>query len=141
MRSRLAPHDGPHLFAGSDLFLGGPPAIEESVDAQHPSQHRGIITLSSCRLHLLISGEDLAIKRGNQRNHRVPFRSTRPQQRPVPRTSTQAALSRYLKCIVAQLIVELWRWISVGALAFQAAALSAVASRQTAKRSAISVRH
>src|SRR6478672_12835388 len=26
------------------------------------------------------------------------------------------ALSRYLKYVVAQLIVELWRWISVGAL-------------------------
>ena len=44
------------------------------------------------------------------------------------------ALSRYLKYIVAQLIVELWRWISVGALVFQAAASSEVASRQTAKR-------
>jgi hypothetical protein len=44
------------------------------------------------------------------------------------------ALSRYLKYVVAQLIVELWRWISVGALVFQAAASSAVASRQTAKR-------
>ena len=51
------------------------------------------------------------------------------------------ALSRYLKCVVAQLIVELWRWISVGAFAFQAAASSAVTSRQTAKRSSISVRH
>ena len=51
------------------------------------------------------------------------------------------ALSRYLKYVVAQLIVELWRWISVGALVFQAAASSAVTSRQTAKRSSISVRH
>ena len=42
---------------------------------------------------------------------------------------------------MAQLIVELWRWISVGALVFQAAASSAVTSRQTAKRSSISVRH
>ena len=30
-----------------------------------------------------------------------------------------------LKYVVAQLIVELWRWISVGALVFQAAASSA----------------
>ena len=51
------------------------------------------------------------------------------------------ALSRYLKYVVAQLIVELWRWISVGALVFQAAASSAVTSHQTAKRSSISVRH
>ena len=51
------------------------------------------------------------------------------------------ALSRYLKCVVALLIVKLWRWISVGSLGFQAAAWSAVTSRQTAKRSAISVRH
>ena len=28
------------------------------------------------------------------------------------------ALSRYLKYVVAQLMVELWRWISVGALVF-----------------------
>ena len=48
--------------------------------------------------------------------------------------SMAGALSRYLKYVVAQLIVELWRWISVGALVFQAAASSAVTSHQTAKR-------
>jgi hypothetical protein len=53
----------------------------------------------------------------------------------------EKALSRYLKYVVALLIVELWRWISVGALGFQAAASSAVTSRQTAKRLSISVRH
>jgi hypothetical protein len=51
------------------------------------------------------------------------------------------APSRYLKYIVAQLIVELLRWISFGVLVFQAAASRAVTSRQTAKRLSISVRH
>ena len=62
-------------------------------------------------------------------------------EEPGAATQPGGALSRYLKYVVAQLIVELWRWISVGALVFQAAASSAVTARQTAKRSSISVRH
>jgi len=37
---------------------------------------------------------------------------------PVAVSCQSTALSRYLKYVVAQLIVELWRWISVGALVF-----------------------
>ena len=45
-----------------------------------------------------------------------------------------------LECVVVQLVLELQRWISFGALTFQAAASSAVSSPQTAKRSAITCR-
>jgi hypothetical protein len=116
-----------------------------------PQPHRAAAGESPWEMWRLLTLETrMQVCRRNNRlepSTRRYSRRRRPPRCAMVRTlraelgTEHGSLSRYLKYVVAQVIMELWRWISVGALVFQAAASSAVTSRQTAKRSSISVRH
>ena len=118
-------------------FDNGPATI-----AWHLRHHHGLaVGAATIHRHLRAAGLISPQPQKRPKSSYIRFAAEQPNERWQADFTHWWALSRLLKSVVAQLGLKQSRWNTVGSFTFQAAASSAVTSRQTAKRSSISVRH